>query len=74
MGPVLEFAPPVWTPITTATMGEPSIIDGPRSVVFDQADNRLHTEQALLLALTGGGHELDPVRCPTPAAEPALVR
>jgi ornithine carbamoyltransferase len=51
-----------------------SIIDGPRSVVFDQAENRLHTEQALLLALTGGGHELDPVRCPTPAAEPALVR
>jgi aspartate carbamoyltransferase catalytic subunit len=52
-----------------------SIIDGPRSVVFDQAENRLHTEQALLLALTGGGHELEPVRCPTASAiEPALVR
>ena len=31
------------------------VIDGPRSVVFPQAANRLPTEQALLLWLAGGG-------------------
>jgi ornithine carbamoyltransferase len=27
------------------------VIDGPRSVVWDQAENRLHTQKALLLHL-----------------------
>lgn len=31
------------------------VLDGPRSAVFDQAENRLHTEQALLLMLMAGG-------------------
>ena len=30
------------------------ILDGPQSVVFDQAENRLHTEKALLCWLLGG--------------------
>jgi ornithine carbamoyltransferase len=30
-----------------------SVIDAPRSVVFDQAENRLHTQKALLLMLLG---------------------
>jgi ornithine carbamoyltransferase len=30
-----------------------AVIDSPRSVVFTQAANRLHTEKALLLALLG---------------------
>jgi ornithine carbamoyltransferase len=30
-----------------------AVIDGPRSVVFEQAANRLHTEQAILVALLG---------------------
>lgn len=30
------------------------VIDGPHSVVFDQAENRLHTAQALLIALING--------------------
>lgn len=34
-------------------MGE--VIDGSRSAVLDQAENRLHTEQALLLTLLGAG-------------------
>jgi len=29
------------------------VIDGPRSVVFDQAENRLHAQKALLIRLLG---------------------
>ena len=31
-----------------------SVLDGPQSVVFDQAENRLHAQKAILLALLGG--------------------
>jgi ornithine carbamoyltransferase len=33
---------------------EASVIDSPRSIVFRQAGNRVHTEKALLVALLGG--------------------
>jgi ornithine carbamoyltransferase len=36
-----------------------SVIDGPHSVVFDQAENRLHVQKAIMLAL------LDPDRLAT---------
>jgi ornithine carbamoyltransferase len=32
-----------------------SVIDSPQSVVFDQAENRLHIQKAILLMLLGGG-------------------
>ena len=31
-----------------------AVIDGPRSVVWEQAKNRMHTEQTLLVALLAG--------------------
>jgi ornithine carbamoyltransferase len=31
-----------------------AVVDGPRSVVLDQAENRLHVQKAVLLALLGG--------------------
>ena len=33
------------------------VIEGPQSVVFDQAENRLHAQRAVLLLLLGGGGE-----------------
>jgi ornithine carbamoyltransferase len=32
-----------------------SVMDSPRSVVFDQAENRMHVQKAILLFLLGGG-------------------
>jgi ornithine carbamoyltransferase len=31
----------------------PEVLDSPASVVYDQAENRLHTQKALLLMLLG---------------------
>jgi ornithine carbamoyltransferase len=33
------------------------VIEGPQSVVFDQAENRLHAQRAVLFLLLGGGAE-----------------
>ncbi len=30
------------------------MLDGPQSIVFDQAENRMHAQKALLLLLLGG--------------------
>lgn len=34
-----------------------SVIDGPRSVIFDEAENRLHAQKAVLAAVMGGAVE-----------------
>jgi len=38
------------------------VMDSPRSVVFDQAENRIHVQKAVLLLLLGGGMSRLPVR------------
>ena len=35
-----------------------SVLDGPQSVVFDQAENRMHAQKALLLLLLGGANNV----------------
>ncbi len=35
-----------------------SVIDGPNSVIFDEAENRLHAQKAVLLTLLAPGAEL----------------
>jgi len=39
-----------------------TIIDSPQSIVFDQAENRMHVQKAILLLLLGGGMGRFPVR------------
>jgi ornithine carbamoyltransferase len=36
------------------------VIDGPQSVVFDEAENRLHVQKAVLVTLMGGSGPADP--------------
>ncbi len=38
------------------------VMDSPQSVVFDQAENRLHVQKAILLLLLGGGKHRLPLR------------
>lgn len=57
---LLEFAKPaaVVMHCLPARRGEEitaEVLDGSRSVVLDQAENRLHTQKAVLLALLGAG-------------------
>lgn len=42
-----------------------AVLDGPQSVVFDQAENRMHAQKALLLLLCGAGafQKREPARC-----------
>ena len=39
-----------------------AVLDGPQSVVFDQAENRLHAQKAILLMLLGGAKRLPNTR------------
>ena len=46
------------------------VIDGPRSIVVEQAENRLHLQKALMVALVGeGAGARGPKREPVPAPE-----
>jgi ornithine carbamoyltransferase len=40
-------------PIHRGQEVEESVVDGPRSIIFDQAENRLHMHKALLLLTMG---------------------
>ncbi len=35
-----------------------AVLDGPQSIVFDQAENRMHAQKALLLMLLGGAKRI----------------
>jgi ornithine carbamoyltransferase len=39
-----------------------SVMDSPRSIVFDQAENRLHVQKAILMLLLDGGKSRLPAR------------
>jgi ornithine carbamoyltransferase len=39
-----------------------AVIDSPQSIVFDQAENRMHVQKAILLLLLGGGMGRFPLR------------
>ena len=47
-----------------------AVIDGPRSIVYDQAENRMHAQNALLLALLGA----IPTNRPAPREAAGLAR
>ena len=40
-------------PRTAARKSRPRSCDGPRSVIFDEAENRLHVQKAILATLMG---------------------
>ncbi len=40
-----------------------AVIDSPQSIVFDQAENRLHAQKALLLLLLGGLANVEAFSC-----------
>src|SRR5580704_11096537 len=39
-----------------------AVLDGPQSMVFDQAENRMHAQKALLLMLLGGAKRINNAR------------
>ena len=49
------------------------VIDGPQSVVVEQAENRLHLQKALMVALAGGSWNRVPRKTRKGAAAPAVA-
>ncbi|MGC9197526.1 MAG: ornithine carbamoyltransferase [Acidobacteriaceae bacterium] len=49
-----------------------AVMDGPQSIVFDQAENRMHAQKAITLMLLGAGRRLPHHR--TPAGKPSRRR
>ncbi len=39
-----------------------TVLDGPQSIVFDQAENRLHAQKAIILMLLGGAKRVPQIR------------
>ena len=44
-------APVIGSPLVAGASVEAEVIDGPQSVVWDEAENRLHAQKALLIWL-----------------------
>lgn len=40
-------------PVSRETDATPEVVDGPRSVIFDEAENRLHAQKAIMALLMG---------------------
>lgn len=55
-------------PVRRGLKVEDAVLDGPSSVVIDQAENRLHTAKAVLLKLLAAPERVEEVLCQTSSA------
>lgn len=54
-------------PVRRNVVVDDAVLDGPESVVVDEAENRLHTAKAVLLTVLGAAHAAQEEPCQTPS-------